>query len=180
MRFAQAVEALIDNYNSIDVRVAAYFHDNVWKAAYLIIRFRQESVREIELEHIELLRKTGTIDNNNFRVRLYAFPILDWDLICDNWSKNFISLEREFAVNFSPGGDLNKESRAPLQNYHDHMYHDWYSYSIESRPAPDGGLFSKLHNHDDDARKIHFHDLFEYIYRIAEFTVISFYLIDND
>lgn len=163
MRFVQAIDALIDNYNSIDTRVAAYFHDDVWKAAYLILRFRQESVREIELEHIELLRKTGTIDNNNFRVRLYAFPISDWDLISNNWSKKFICLEKEFAVNFSSANELNTERRTPLQNYYEHMFYDWNSYSVETKTTPDGSLFSKLHNHDDDAMKIHFHDIFEYL-----------------
>lgn len=177
MRFIQAADALIDIYNSIDVRVAAYFHDDVWKAACLILRFRQESVRDIELEHIEFLKKTGTIDNNNFRVRLYAFPISDWDLICKNWSKNFISLEKEFAVNFSQYDDLNMESRAPLLNYHDHMYHDWYSYSTQTWTSSDSGLLSKLHNYDDDARKIQFHDILEYLSVILQIERNS---LEND
>ena len=48
MKFFEAVENLLDTYNSIDIRVVAFLHDNVWKAASLIVRFRIESEAELK------------------------------------------------------------------------------------------------------------------------------------
>jgi len=48
------VDNPLDNYDSVDVRVCAFMYDNVWKTAFLILRFGHESTEQVKNQHKQL------------------------------------------------------------------------------------------------------------------------------
>lgn len=163
MKFFEAVEHLLDTYNSIDIRVVAFLHDNVWKAAYLIVRFRLENELELKKEHDELLKKIGTINENDFCVRLFSFPIDQWNQIKEQWEKKFICFEDKFAVNFEINSDLNAEVVSPNNNYYDHVFHGWNSYNLDEHSLKDIDVSSKIRSKNKIAQLLHFKNIESYL-----------------
>ncbi len=163
MKFFEAVENLLDTYNSIDVRVVAFLHDNVWKSACLIVRFRVETEEELKKEQYDLLAKIGVIDEKDFCVKLFAFPISDWSHLKEQWQKNFLCLESNFAVNFEITNDLNAEISTPFLYYYDHTFIGWDSYNTEVRSLKDTDVNQKIKNHNKNAQLLYSKNIMSYL-----------------
>jgi hypothetical protein len=163
MNFFETVENLLNTYNSIDVRVVAFLHDNVWKAAYLIVRFRIETEIELKKEQHDLLTKIGVIDEKDFCVKLFAFPIDKWAQIKDQWQKNFLCLESTFAVNFDITNDLNVEIINPSNYYYDHTFIGWNSYNTDVRSIKDIDVNQKVKNYNKNAQLQYSKNIMSYL-----------------
>src|SRR5437660_9947053 len=98
MRLENCIDHLYDTYDSIDIRCAAYFLDNMWNSALLVIRFRRETVEELKKIHYTLWDERGIIDNDIFKTSFHALSIRDWDKILKNWKNNFIVLTTQYSV----------------------------------------------------------------------------------
>lgn len=163
MIFSEAIEQLIDLYKSIDIRVVAYYHENIWKAAYLIVRFRKETVNEVKQEQDDILNKTERITADGFCVRLFALPINQWEKIENDWANNFICLEPNFAVNFSSNDDMNAIVSSPHNYYQEHLFLEWDSYYVRRHTFQDFNIVDKIRNFDVEARRNFFKSIQEYL-----------------
>lgn len=162
MQFLEAAELLKDIYNSLDVRIVTFLHDGTWEMGYCTIRFRYETVEELQKQHDEFLQKIGKIDTNHIKVRLYAFPPEKWNSIKQYWHDNCIHLEDNLTVNFKPNDDLYREVTTPMNQYNDLINSDWDSYSVESKTSS-VDIYTKIRLQNQEAIKNKFKTIFEYI-----------------
>lgn len=163
MRFSEAVDNLLDTYNSIDARVVAFIDDSVWKAAFLILRFRSEEENDLKKEHQELLDKIGKIEEKDFCVKLDAFSISSWNSLKEQWGKNAICFESDFAINFDRTNDLNVLVSHPSNYYYNHVDTKWNSYFSETRSLKDVSVPSKIKQYDKIAQSLKFKNIESYI-----------------
>ena len=162
MQFLEAVESLKDIYHSLDVRVVTFLHDGMWKLGYCAIRFRYETIEELQKQHDDLLQKIGRIDTNDIKVRLYAFSPEKWNSIKQYWHDNYIQLEDNFTVHFEASDELYREVSAPTNQYNDLINFDWDSYSVDSKTSS-GNIYEKIRQHNQESVKNKFKNIFEYI-----------------
>lgn len=152
MKLIDAIDELIETYNSIDIRIFCFRQDNVWKNVFTIIRFRRESVDELKELHSKTIKKCrGLIQTDKFRVGVFQFSIEKWDSIKDNLSRSSLSLSDDFAVNyFDTIGFEHSIYRPSLQSDQEHVYKIWKSYSgysetrKSSKPSYDEDLLDKV------------------------------------
>jgi hypothetical protein len=165
MRFIEVVDSLIENYNSLDVRIVA-FYDGVWKSVLTITRFRVEEVEQVKRDH-KRLENFGLIWNDKFRVGLYVFPIKEWPKIRNDLEKGSLRIQTDFAVNV-PAEDLNRDvSDSPATNWLNATNRDWFSYVFRS--AKPWGIEQKiLTDQNVLSREKSFGDIFEYLSAILE------------
>lgn len=133
MRFIEALDSLIENYNSIDIRVVAYYKEEIWQSILTILRFRLEDVEQIKRQH-EKLKDYNLIWNDNFRVGLYALPIKEWPKIQNEFGRGTLVLQSDFGVNI-PNEDFNHDvSESPTFLWLDEWNKEWFSYGYKSNP----------------------------------------------
>lgn len=168
MYFHQVVSGLIEMYQSIDVRVAAYRDDNTWNSAVLVVRFRKDSVDVLKTIQSKLEADYGLIQADDLKISLHALPIEKWKSICENWYKHFICLSDDYAVNFKNSDAMNREMSEPISlstsNYVDK---DWEVYYV-SHHHDQEGILTKLQNHNIDAVKLGFPNIHEYLSTLFE------------
>jgi len=128
MRLYDAIDGLIDTYNSIDVRIVAGLVDNVWHSIITIIRFRHEDATELKEIHQRFIDKCGLMKTDNFRVGLYQFPINDWSKIRSNLEQKFLCLSDDFAINFDTTIDLNYSTEPSSHVNDDYVNTEWLAY----------------------------------------------------
>lgn len=168
MHFADAIEGLLDSYNSIDIRTAAFIENNSWQSAVTVVRFRKESTDELEKIHAKLREENGIIENEIFRVSLHSYPITKWKSFRENWYKKFISLRDDYTVNIIGVGELNEEQTEPMDILNnDYVNKDWKSYCV-SKHTSRTGINAKLKQHDKKAIENGFMSIQEYISTIFE------------
>jgi len=162
MRLNDIINELKETYNSIDVRVFSFYRDNTWNNIFTVIRFRRESVDKLKQIHDELIRKCGgLIETDKYRFGLFQFPISQWEKIQSDFSKKFICLQEDYAVNFQTIVSLNNIFAEPrLDPNIEYVIKDWKIYHgrIEhSISVPNfGGDLA------DDALLHHFSDIDDY------------------
>lgn len=146
MRLYDAIDGLIDTYNSIDVRIVAGLADNVWHSIITVIRFRHEDVTELKKIHQSFIDKVGLMKTDNFRVGLYQFPISDWSKIRSNLEQKFLCLLDDFAINFDTTIDLNFSTEPFGHVNDDYVNAEWLAYqnrfTVSSSPVH--GFLSKV------------------------------------
>ncbi|MEW6042934.1 MAG: hypothetical protein AB1608_01580 [Thermoproteota archaeon] len=175
MRLIDVIDALMDTYNSIDVRTFVFFQDNVWKNIFTIIRLRKESVEELKKQHEQLIAKCGgLIQTSGYRVDLFQFPIEKWQKITENLSNQFLCLTDSFAVNYFNNIHFNHSVTEPyLDLNRDHVYKTWNVFTgyneIGNISKPN--YIDKLFDEALTKRFSHFHD---YLSAILEFDQYDF------
>jgi hypothetical protein len=168
MRLFEAVDTLLDTYNSIDVRVVAFLDADIWHSAFTVIRFRRETVDELKQIHDKMILKCGLLEKDDIRVRLCQFQTNDWKKIYANLGKKFISLSDDFSVNFSNIPDFNTRiAEARTYASSDYVNTLWDSFHTDMTQS---GLriSSLLDDHSNDAVANHFYDIRDYLCAILE------------
>ena len=167
MEFAQSIKAFFDCYNSIDVRVAAFWHDNKWKAAYPLIRFRAESVEEIKKIHENLVKTEDRIENEKFKIFLDVLEPGDWNTIKSNWLENKIVVE-DTSIEVKTNSEMQYSRNSPdSHDYYDFVNAEWDSYHV-SNASNIENLQAKLRELDPLANAKGYNDIFEYISTILQ------------
>lgn len=168
MRLVEAIEGLMDTYNSIDVRTASYLQDNSWHAGHLVVRFRRISVKELENEYAKLIKKYGLIEESNFRVDLTSFSTDHWEKIKENWNKNFICLKPSLAINFPSDNEFNREIQTPNNhNDIDFVNQKWASYHTYSNVGH-AEVGRKFLDYNSQAIAHRSRNIFEYLSMILQ------------
>ncbi|HET7337029.1 MAG TPA: hypothetical protein VFJ23_03960 [Candidatus Nitrosotalea sp.] len=165
---------MADTYNSIDVRCAAYVLNNAWWVELLVIRFRRETIEDLQKIHTRLWDEVGIIDNDIFRISYHALPIKNWGEISKNWDMNFIDLTSDYAVNIPPNGILNTEMSEPLRNHRDYANEEWDVYD-SSMICGQIDMRQILKNQETNARKQGFETIYKYLAAFFEISEDSIY-----
>lgn len=128
MELVQSVDAFADLYRSIDVRVIAYLKDSVWNASHVVIRFRLESVDDVQNQQNAVLQKYGRITNDEFKIVFEALDFNDWETIKQNWRNNIIVVNEE-RINLKPTDIFRYNIDEPRSHDNlDFVNRNWYSY----------------------------------------------------
>ena len=129
MRLIDAIDGLIDTYNSIDVRTVVVKGNNSWQSIITIIRLRHETVDDLREEHQKLIKKcSGLIKTDDFQVGLFQLPIEKWSKIRLDLEQKSLCIADDFAVNFESAIDLNYTTDARYNPSEDYVNTEWQSY----------------------------------------------------
>ena len=146
MTLDTVLEELKEEFHSIDIRTFAHKSTGVWNSIFTIIRFRRETVDELRKEHIELIKKCGSlVETENFKVGVFDFPLESWDKIQQDLSRKFLCLTKSFAINFDKEITFNHKVHLPYFKNENYIYDEWKCF-----------LF---HNESNTFQKPNYHDL---------------------
>jgi hypothetical protein len=172
MRFIDAVDALIETYNTIDIRIVAFDVNGRWQAILNIIRFKIDSMEEVKEQH-KKIEKFGLISNEKFRAGVYAFPISSWPKIRSNFSKGVMEFPDSFIVDISKD-DLNHEvSDSPQHEDLDEFNKDWSGFYLITRTPTLSHDQKVLTNQNNEVLKRSFKNIYDYLSAIFEVKISS-------
>ena len=175
MELVQSVDAFADLYRSIDVRVGAYLTDGVWTASHVILRFRLESVDDVQRQQKSILQKYGKITNDEFKIIFDTLDFNDWETIKKNWRDNIIVVGDE-RINLKPTNIFRFDVDTPRSHDNsDFVNRNWDSYhaSISLNLQE---CMSKLRDMSGQAVSNGHRNMGDYLSKIFE---ISTYQIEN-
>jgi len=167
MKLEKIISNLIDDYNSIDLRTAAYKKDGAWHAALFTMRFRSEDVDDIIKAQSELLKEHGEIKEEEFCIQLTSLPTSHWEKIRSDWDKKFVCFSPEFTVNIK---NLEEFSNEPAFHY---FPNDAIFYNVKSFNTQHGGgepINRILEKYNEQAQKLLFSDIYDYFSKIFQFS----------
>lgn len=170
MNLEEAINLLVDTFNTIDIRTAAYLKDNCWHSAIFVIRFRKESVDEVQKQQEKILETHGTINKKEFQIALSALPISEWNNLRTNYRKNFVKFRDDLSVNINSSIALGHTFSEP--NSHrgycgiDSEWNSFYSSSQDSG----GDISTILYKYQEDVRKLFSRGIHDYLSKIFEMT----------
>ncbi len=175
MILQDAIDELIETYNSIDVRIFCVLKDNTWNNIFTLIRFRREKIDELKKQHEKIIEKCGElVETDEFRVGMVQFPIEKWDKIKTDLSNKFICLRDDFAVNFNSAINFVHSVQSPyFSNDKEFVFRNWKSFhghTEENRSTS----FSYNDKLVDKAIKNHFTHFDDYLAGIFEFDKYDF------
>ena len=167
MRFIDAIDLLIGTYATIDVRIAAFKINGRWQSIFNIIRFRIEKMDQVKEQH-KKIEKFGLINNEQFRVGIYAFPIESWQKIRCNFEKAIMELP-DFSAIISKD-DLNHEvSESPDFSDLDESSKDWKGFYLITKTPTLSHDQKILYDQSSEVLKHHsFKNIFDYLSTILE------------
>lgn len=175
MQLIQAIDELLETYQSIDIRILSFKQDNVWKSIFTIIRFRYESSEELnEIQKGIIQKCNGLVETDEFRLDLASFPITKWNQIKENLNQKFICLRDNLAINFFEPITFNHPLNTTYFVHDKHyVYKNWKQFfgsktaSNSSKPSYDEKL-------KDQAIERHFSYFDDYLAAIFESNKYEF------
>jgi len=169
MSLYDAIDELIETYNSIDVRTFCALQNNSWNNIFTIIRFRREKIDELKKNHERIVEMFGDlIDTDEFRVGMFQLPIERWGKMKADLSSRSMCLGDDFGVNFSSAIGLDRPIVHPYSSSDmESVFADWnvfHHYAEEDSNA----VFGYRHKLGDKAVKNGFGDIDDYLSAIFE------------
>lgn len=170
MNLEEAINLLEDTFSTIDIRTAAYFKNNCWNSAILVIRFRKESVDVVQKQQEQILKTHGRINTKEFQICFSALSITKWEEMRTDWKKNFVKFNDQMSVNINSSIAFTHTFNEPYTHRgYCNIDEGWNSYYTSSQDS--GGNVSEiLYNHQAEARKLYSRDIHEYLSKIFEMT----------
>lgn len=177
MKLIDVIEELKDTYNSIDVRIFSFKQENLWKNIFTIIRFRQESVPELEKFHERLIEKcNGLIQTSEFRVDLFQFPMKNWSNMTEQLSNQILCLNNTFAVHYNNPIHFNDSVTEPyLDRNLEHVLKNWKLFKghSESNSSSKPAYHDKLFENTLEKKFTHFDDYLSAIFQYDRYDFSS-------
>ena len=167
MLFREAIEKLIDTYNSIDFRIATIKHDAIWQSCYTIIRFSKQTVDKLKDHHTKLHDEIGIVITPEYNQILHAFPMSELQNIIKSWTNKRIVIPNNEEIHLLNSDEFNQQANNPTSPYDDKLFNEWNCF-LMSNNAKFSSLELRLRNFNDEVRRLPFEDFREHLCNLFE------------